>query len=495
MKISAACRTDMMRQLEMIPAIAAVDTSRLIEAVGLDSLLAEDRDAVVDCVNSKMRMDIVTSIGDNPEAPDGKQKQHNNYLHNYYTQEEWDYFRSEGAQAEVCLDKVAPKIVDLRHRRAVEGELWKSAVAIIPWACPVQLHMHPLEMVRRLKTKVRLMFKMLTCAVDGPDTYPEQPINLRDTHPGIYDRCFAQAQPVPVPTNLRIDELRMLQALQPSRASHGSCNTSAIPVRGNTVQNASCSDGGGLRGLQIFADKVRPRQRIPAAAARMTDMEAICQDRPFTLQLRDMIRDAMSPSPSQSPGQSKTSSPVAGPEQQPKAALAIEDAGATKPADVGAPTSATKPADVGADAAASIDHMKTLMKESKDEKAAAKAKPKAAGKAKGKAKGKASPTVKATATGKAKLAKPMVVKTICKTPAGCVLMKRPAAAPPMLVCPGYKKQKAPIKIGPCTIYWGGNGWRVKPFPGSRRTKMFACTTAADVNLEWSAVNKHVRSFL
>ena len=159
------------------------------------------------------------------------------------------------------MDKVARKIVDLRHRLAVEGELWKDAVAIIPWACPVQLHMHPLEMVRKLKTKVRLMFKMLPCTVDGPDTYPEQPINLRDTHPGIYDRCFAQAQPVPAPIDLNLDDLRMLQALQPSRASHGSCNTSAIqPVRVNTVpQNVSCSDGGGLRGLQFFG---RTRQRV-----------------------------------------------------------------------------------------------------------------------------------------------------------------------------------------------------------------------------------------
>ena len=105
----------------MIPAIAAVDTSRLIEAVGLDCLIAADRDAVVDCINSKMRMDIVTSIGDNPEASEGKQKQNNNYLHNYYTQVEWDYFRSKGAQVEVCLDKVARGIVDLRHGRAVEG--------------------------------------------------------------------------------------------------------------------------------------------------------------------------------------------------------------------------------------------------------------------------------------------------------------------------------------------------------------------------------------
>ena len=121
MRISADCRTDLLRQLEMIPAIVAVDTSLLIEAIGVESLIAADRDAVVDCVNSKMRMDIVTSIGDNPEAPDGKQKQHNNYLHNYYTQVEWDYFRNEGAEVEVCLDKVARKIVDLRHRRAVEG--------------------------------------------------------------------------------------------------------------------------------------------------------------------------------------------------------------------------------------------------------------------------------------------------------------------------------------------------------------------------------------
>ena len=79
----------------------------------------------------------------------------------------------------------------------------------------------------------------------------------------------------------------------------------------------------------------------------------------------------------------------------------------------------------------------------------AKAKRKA--KAKGKAKAKESPTVKATATGKAKSGKPIIVKTISKTNAGCVL-KRPAAAPPMLVCLGFKKQKAPIKVDPCTVY-------------------------------------------
>jgi hypothetical protein len=242
MRISTDCRQDILRQLEMIPAIAAVDTSRLIEAVGLDILIAADRDAVLDCVNSKMRMDIVTSIGSNQEDSDGKRKQTNAYLHNYYTQAEWDYFRSEGAQVEVCLDKVARKIVDLRHRQAVEGELWRRSVAVIPWAAPVQFHMHPLEMVRRLKTKVRLMFKMLPCAVEGPDTYPKQPIHLRDTHPGIYDRCFAQAQPVPPPIDLDLEELRMLQALQPSRATHSSCTSPAmtLPRRGNTVrQNGS----------------------------------------------------------------------------------------------------------------------------------------------------------------------------------------------------------------------------------------------------------------
>jgi len=188
----------------MMPAIVAVDTSRLIEAVGVESLIVADRDAVVDCVNSKMRMDIVTSIGDNPEASEGKRKQTNVYHHNYYTKAEWDYFRSEGTQVEISSDKVARGIVDLRHRRAVEWDLWRRAVAIIPWACPQQLHMqllHPLEMARRLKTKVRLMFKMLPCTVDGPDTYPEQPINLRDTHPGIYDSCFAQARTTSPATN------------------------------------------------------------------------------------------------------------------------------------------------------------------------------------------------------------------------------------------------------------------------------------------------------
>ena len=140
------------------------------------------------------------------------------------------------------------------------------------------------------------MFKMLPCTLDGRDTYPEQPINLRDTHPGIYDTCFAQAQPAPPPNDLNIEELRMYQALQPSRASHGSCTT--VAVRGNPV--GSCNEGGVLRGLQIFADKIRGRQpRITAAQSRMADMEA-CQDRPATLQLRDMIRDAIKENPSPS---------------------------------------------------------------------------------------------------------------------------------------------------------------------------------------------------
>ena len=175
-----------MRQLEMIPAIVAVDTSRLIEAVGVESLIAEDRDAVVDCVDSKMRMDIATSIGNNPEASEGKRKQTNSYLHNYYTQAEWDYFRSEGVQVEISLDKVARKIVDLRHRRAVEGDLWRRAVAVIPWACPQHLHMqliHPLEMVRRLKTKVRMMFKMLPCTVHGAPCHLRHLLRTSTTSP------------------------------------------------------------------------------------------------------------------------------------------------------------------------------------------------------------------------------------------------------------------------------------------------------------------------
>ena len=62
MRVSNDRRTDILRQLEMITGILAVDTSRLIEAIGTYNLIVADRDAVVDSINSKVWMDIDTSF-------------------------------------------------------------------------------------------------------------------------------------------------------------------------------------------------------------------------------------------------------------------------------------------------------------------------------------------------------------------------------------------------------------------------------------------------
>ena len=450
-----------------------------------------------DVINNAISNKADISGGEAISPTTGHSRQVHNHLEHYLLQSEWDTFMS----ASISEDKKIMAMGNALERLFLLHPAEPTAAAAVsialsangPYAADFML-----AKLRNLKQYLSVCSKVSQKTASLPEQYPESVADFAKEHPALHASSFADGPPAPCPIEAR--RLVYLKANAPRRSSRSGCAAS-LPEHQKSIRGGSAATvRAGLslldRGGQSFpVCKLLNRFQTPfidfngGYDRHQHPFEAGQMRQPLALMNQPWDSQSMQATQSQPP-QSQPLALLAPPTK----IVAPQETCEETPKSGGtmvATGSGTSPID---------DRLSDFVKRWQDKAIEAKAK---------EANGGAPPATDGAKPGAAVLKRPAAAssegspaanrrRTSCAKETKTMKKAKTLAADPDLPSLPFKLGHCePRRYGSVTIYTDkeGTAWRVKPHPGSRRTREFKFEglSREDAKQRWSHLMDHVRS--
>ena len=228
-KASGGAADAIIAQLAKGSLLSPDDTVHILEAIGQDNPFTEtDRIRVMESITSRVDLegqsstapaDMVSHFNPHPE------KQQHDFIENYLTEKIWGDL-SAAADRGLVVSRVGKLLVDLGILHPKE-KLFAMVTSLIehcyrgyklPTIALLNVVKAEYKFQRDLRQKQALQQDSPTGV--GPMVYPVQPSELKATHAHLYHQAYTSSHPIPVPTWVDFEMLKLRMAAPPMRVTN-----------------------------------------------------------------------------------------------------------------------------------------------------------------------------------------------------------------------------------------------------------------------------------
>ena len=237
------------------------DAQHILEAIGQDNPFTDtDRIRVMESITSRVDLegqssnapaDMVSHFNPHPE------KQQHDFIENYLTEKIWGDM-SQGNDRGLLVSRVGKLLVDLGILHPKE-KLFALVTSLIehcyrgyklPTIAILNVVKAEYKFQRDLRQKQALQQDSPTGV--GPMVYPVHPEELKATHAHLFHQAYTSSHPIPVPTWVDFEMLKLRMAAPPMRVTNAK-------MMGPNPMQGMLPGGGGLHSHHQAAQFLDPK--------------------------------------------------------------------------------------------------------------------------------------------------------------------------------------------------------------------------------------------